>query len=239
MNRPRNVSIPFAAGVAAFLVVSCGEGPTEVVRDVPAPQFAPPGACSPWPSCRDDGDDGDGDGGGSTSPVDVRFDSERTEDIASAASQTLEGENSAERIQVEGGYTLTYTVPEGACADDDGDDLIALFNGDPITASAEITADKDPSDGLDINDRVRVRLNDIDIGDDFRYSMRFHGLLGNENSTFHPIEDVTIDDTDSNETKVIVSEQELEVRRFKKRGKKILDTDRCFGVAYYTFYASK
>lgn len=59
-----------SVGLAALaaLALGCAEGPTEAALQPLDPQFAPPGACSPWPSCKDDGgDDGGGDDGGGTS----------------------------------------------------------------------------------------------------------------------------------------------------------------------------
>lgn len=66
MRLTRTLSIPLSTTVAALFAVSCGEGPTEAMKNAPAPQFAKPD-CSvdpSHPSCKDDG--GDGGGGGKT-----------------------------------------------------------------------------------------------------------------------------------------------------------------------------
>lgn len=64
MSSPLKRSLVVALGAVfvPVLFAACEQGPTKTAETPTAE--APPGACSPWPSCKDDDDGGDGGGGG-------------------------------------------------------------------------------------------------------------------------------------------------------------------------------
>lgn len=257
----RRFTLSTTLAAAGLLAIGCE--PTSLMEsttEAPPPQFAPPGACQPWPDCKNGGDDGD-DGGGTEGPLTATF----PDDLAyggfgilttGAGDTDLTGTNTADGITAEGTYSLTYVAQ--TCADDNGVDqqfdadahpLVALFDGVELNSTDfDIRFDKEPdSNGFDINDRIRVNLNGLqnpDGDDGFVYSVWFRGRPNDPDSGYDPAVDVQYDDSDPGWTSIRVEDEDIFVRQLRCRNAKCKSTevvgrDRCKLGANYSLKVSK
>lgn len=232
----------------AALAAACGEQNLSSLAPEDAPiRFAPPGACDPWPECRDGGDDGDDDGS-TESAIELVFPDDEVFDsfgIATTGSGTtdLTGENTADWLEASGSYSLVYETTD--CPEEDHP-LVALFNAHELnTSDFSMKLDKEADEnGYDFNDRIRVDLNDLqhpDGDDGFVYSVWFRGRPNDPN--YDPDQDVQISEG-SDWTSVEVTNEDVFVRQLECRGRscnsvEVVDRDRCELAADYSLKASK
>ena len=159
-------------------------------------------------------------------------------DVVEGAPVHLTGENSEEKILVEGDYTLTYTVSPSAC---DPGGLVQLFNGVDVTsADVTIVADKkkDRRGNYSPRGRVHVLLRDVVHPDDpdHLYHVQFFGLGSDPE---FDAEAITFTESEFS-TVVMVPNSPIEVEKHLPGRKKNVDAERCPEVvADYTFRVEK
>lgn len=250
MTRKRAWTVPVSVLAAAAFVLACEEVPN--TPESPPVAQAPPGACSPWPDCKD-GDDGGGDGGSFTVvfPDDLVYGGSG---IATTGTGTIDltGENTADGITAAGTYSLVYDVDTsaGAICDASEHPLVALFDEVELNSPEfSIRFDKEAENGsYEINDRIRVdsnRLQNPNGDDGFLYSVWFRGK---GNPGYDPATDVdyteTTDADGTTWTSVRVQDEDIFVKKLRCRNKKckaveVVDRDVCELAANYSLKASR
>ena len=258
MRMSARFSLPISvlAGTA-FLVAACDEVPS--TPDGPLSAEAPPGACSPWPDCRDGGGGGDDDGGGSDGPFELAFPDDlayASFGVATTGTGTIDltGENTADGIIAEGAYSLVYEVDTtaGGICDAAEHPLVALFDGVELNSpdfSLRFDKEADSNGSFEINDRIRVDSNELQNpnGDDgYLYSVWFRGRPSDPD--YDPATDVQYQETTDADgdtwTSIKVENEDVFVRQLECRNprcnsKKVVAGDRCKLAADYSLKATR
>lgn len=206
------------------------------------------------------GDDDGGGGGNEAGPLTVVF----PDDLfwggfgiatTGTGGQDLTGENTAEKIELEGSYSFRFDVTadpasEAACPLDEHP-LVALFNDTELNSprfTIRFDKEADGTGSFEINDRIRVDLNDLadPAGDpDIRYSVWFRGK---GHPDYDPHTDVqyeeTTDDAGDPWTSIRVEDEDVFVKKLRCRNKKcnsveVLDRDLCETAANYSLKVSR